>query len=941
MILHLFIGDLYVEKLPKDVKFLKISVRVDLCREHAISSDLYLSHNIVRFNQTMHFPVDDEANVINELNFTLLCTKNDASEQVLGTCSEVCTSGEHSLTKFITINDHRGVLVGKVPVTSFYYASAIKLGDHVRFKQEYEPNSKEYAFLLARRLRHAARSKAVTFDRNIEHQLNNDARDLIARDFSITSAKARNKKKPTPAPPKPAKIASSAPDSLTYNPGMTRNGAISDAARGRVARKAAVPHTKTKRPKPAAAEKPKLRETYMSVGYVKDKQWPERDTGEVERNLYRLHQASEMKLQILKDIAQTVKQRNLRTAAKQEAIRREKQRVALQEGKLKRVLKYREAEIQLLKGTLTHLRLTSALKASGTTASVATPKITTKGFSRLHHLLYPTEHDSTYRAASPYAVRGGAQNSSVFSGQSPSQTFRSSSAPASARRRSSTSTRSTPRSASSGGSVRRRPGNVSFADASSAPAPLYNPLPDTGRPYDGRAHTKQRGTRRAAAYNALHHLQQQQTTTPNQEDFVDQLSEAFGMSFAEHNHVPHNEPASGAIAKDWLASARASINEFHRPGVRTHAPSSQSHGAAPRDHTSPPQTVPAKKSPHSHSAQPNTHQPGGSACRKAPSPRAVHQIPSVTTRPTAQDKSETSAQRNGHASAQHGQVSHPSTASSQVPSAANNRRPMSDSTDSSDAEYQQQRAEQANLRAHAPAAFLQSLVAGGENWAQLREVGAGLDNTVSSIAVGDIPYFPASVHSSQQSEPHTQFEAQRHPSNAPLSPASKQSSDSLEDLSVPAADNTATGKQLNSSVCVWESAVVVGIPSTTLYFSSFVSAHGLSNCCLRVALALISPLILTTGVPHKRNSHPAQQENIANIRHNGSGAQLTVNAHPSRASRPSAGPPPHYGQCRAGTASGAGRIPGIPLPRGATRGSSGDPVLSPEKVRDLCLVREE
>jgi hypothetical protein len=795
MILHLFIGDLYVEKLPKDVKFLKLLVRVDLCREHAISSDLYLSHNIVRFNQTMHFPVDDEANVINELNFTLLCTKNDTSEEVLGTCSEVCTSGEHSITKFITINDHRGVLVGKVPVTSFYYASAIKLGDHVRFKQEYEPNSKEYAFLLARRLRHAARSKPVTFDRNIEHQLNNDARDLIARDFSITSAKAQNKKKQAPAAPKPAKIASSAPDSLTYNPGMTRNGAISDAARGRVARKAAVPHTKTKRPKPAAAEKPKLRETYMSVGYVKDKQWPERDTGEVERNLYRLHQASEMKLQILKDIAQTVKQRNLRTAAKQEAIRREKQRVALQEGKLKRVLKHREAEIQLLKGTLTHLRLTSALKASGTTASVAMPKITTKGFSRLHHLLYPTEHDSTYRTASPYAVRGGALSSGVFSGQSPSQTFRSSSAPTSARRRSSTSTRTTPRSASSGGSVRRRPGNVSFADASSAPAPLYNPLPDSRRPYDSRARTAQRGTgtRRAAGYNALHHLQQQQGATPNQEDFVDQLSEAFGMSFAEPNHVPHNEPASGAIAKDWLASARASINEFHRPGVRTHAPLSHSHGAAPRDHTSPPQPAPAKKSPHSHSAQSVAHQQAGSAGRKVPSPRAVHQIPSVSGRSTAQKKPEPSGTLNAHTVAQHAQAPHTGAANSQQPSTANNRRPTSDSTDSSDAEYQQQRAEQANLRAHAPAAFLQSLVAGGDNWAQLREVGAGLDNTVSSIAVGDIPYFPASVHSSQQSESPTQYATGRHHSHAPLSPASKQSSDSLEDLSVPAVDSAGTG----------------------------------------------------------------------------------------------------------------------------------------------------
>lgn len=687
MILHFFVGDLYLERFPQALKFLKLVVKLDECREHGIASDLYLSDNIVRFNQTIHFPVgDDESTVINELEVLLYSVQQDSEESLLGFSKFVCTSGEHSITKTINLHDSRGVQVGKVPVTSFYYKSAIKLGDRVMFKPRYEPNAKEYSFLLSRRFRQPSKALPVTFNNEIEHRLDNEARDLIARDFKIVSSNKVAPKKVTTKQPVPSNTA--AKDSMTYNPGMTRNGAMSDAARGRVVPGQATQKKVTKK----AAAPPKLRETRMSVGYVKDSLWPERNTGEAERNLYRLQQASQMKLQLLNDIAMNVKIRNKRTQARQDAIKKKKLQVEVEEGKLKKVLARKESEIQLLKGTLTHLRMTNAMRGvgtpagtgAGTGASSARASVggtpSSNHFSRLQHLLYPNPNDSSLRRASTprSALSGGA-------------------------RRSVGRSRSTPVGSISAGRSRRSELGVSFnmGDETQQTVPvLYHPISTGPSPYDSRKRPFSAPTYRAPRDNKAtsQHQEQPQRRSMSKAELVDQLSEIFeendysdaygatqdGTSY--RNETPGESVApSKSIAKDWLASARASINSLHRPNHR-----SSTSPAATR--SSP---LKSTRSPEARSGLKSTARPGA-APRPLDRPTNQHTDAAVT----AQDKLCDSENDTGD--------------------------------DCADARKRHAQA--------APPSFLNSLVEAHHY------PGAGgyqdPDTTVSSIAVADIPFIP-------------------------------------------------------------------------------------------------------------------------------------------------------------------------------------------------------
>lgn len=689
MILHLFVGDLYIEKAPSGLKYLKLLVKADKCREHGIASDLFLSDNIVRFNQTMHFPVGAEETIINELEVSLIGILNDSTEKAIGFCLFICTSGEHSITKSVNLHDARGVMVGKVPITSFYYQSAIKLGDKVMFKPMYEPTAKEYAFLLSRRIRSPSKSKPVTFDRNIEHQLNNEACDLISRDFTIVSAKNLNKKTATTVSKSNKAANSNSNDALTYNPGMTRNGAMSDAVRGR-AKKTSGTASKARTAKPAA-EAPKLRPTYMGVGYVKEKQWPERNTGEAERNLFRLQQASEMKLQILKDIAQLARQRNARTQARQDAIRQKKMQVQVQEGKIKKVLAKKESEIQLLKGTLTHLRLSNALRNDTATPvrTAATTRSPSSGgpqaFSRLQHLIYPDAPSSVLkRSATPNTSRSGGSAS-----------------------RPATSNLRRPASAPHSG---RRGSKVSFSQSqSSTPSALYRPL-EEHRPYDSRRKPSPQ--------------KYSQARTPERE-LVDQLSEALDLTFEEPSEsrafrpsrTEHNVGSSQIIAKDWLANARASICELHRPAATQNSFFNESTSSA---HL---QTNP-------------------SVGRAESNGQRIHHIPAVKAHVSS----------NG---AIHTDHSHYAPGTADISSSSSEE-------DNTAALRHQQQAQQMP-------SFLNSLLETRSD--RERE----LDTTVSSIAVGDIPYFPAAVRGA----------AMRQSSGAASPAGSEHSSDSLENLSVP------------------------------------------------------------------------------------------------------------------------------------------------------------
>ena len=52
---------------------------------------------------------------------------------------------------------------------------------------DFEPNAKEYAFMLSCRFRLAINKKPVILNQDIVHRLNNEARDVFSRDFKIVS----------------------------------------------------------------------------------------------------------------------------------------------------------------------------------------------------------------------------------------------------------------------------------------------------------------------------------------------------------------------------------------------------------------------------------------------------------------------------------------------------------------------------------------------------------------------------------------------------------------------------------------------------------------------------------------------------------------------------------------------------------------------------------
>mmetsp|Transcript_22006 Transcript_22006/g.48921 ORF Transcript_22006/g.48921 Transcript_22006/m.48921 type:complete len:530 (-) Transcript_22006:746-2335(-) len=332
MILHLYIGDLSVEQLPSELKFLKVLIS-DGYRDNGIASDLFLSENIVRFNQTIHIPIDASDAGVNVLEITLISVRTDGEQIVVGHCSHTCTEGDHSITKNVTLCDTMGTLSGRLPITCFYYKTAISLGARAMFQsRNYEPSPKEYSFLLSRRFRRPS-GGIVTFDDDVEHSLNNEARDYFSKEFELVSqslskkaaGEGRGKKRPKSAPSGRGSVV------------------MSDAVRGKCT---AVQLDKV----PA-----KVRPTLMSVGFLT--QWPERGAPAEAQKSDRLWRAVAVKKQTVQDVAAEARRRNESTARKQAAIRVEKIAVELRDSGLKEVLRQKEDQIDLLRKTLSHLRL--------------------------------------------------------------------------------------------------------------------------------------------------------------------------------------------------------------------------------------------------------------------------------------------------------------------------------------------------------------------------------------------------------------------------------------------------------------------------------------------------------------------------------------------------------------------------------------------------------
>jgi hypothetical protein len=252
---------------------------------------------------------------------------------------------------------------------------------------------------------------------------------------------------------------------------------------------------------------------------------------------------------------------------------------------------------------------------------------------------------------------------------------------------------------------------------------------------------------------------------------VDQLSEAFDITFDDSDRendrkagqdsgYHHHEQANGAsnstsIAKDWLATARASINEHHR-----RADQNARNGVASI----------ARRQHHSPASSPRLYQgfQDEDLYRQHPElrPSGYNDSP-----PSASQKNLRSSQRAAPLARQQSrpqqpqqqytgftdedlyrqrpELKHSHTQVHRIPVARAHapahqisspgsvpHYPEDDvSTSSGESEEQHRIAQRAQERASAVPGFLNSLV-------QAPAQNTDFDTTVSSIAVGDIPYFP-------------------------------------------------------------------------------------------------------------------------------------------------------------------------------------------------------
>mgnify|MGYP001810261993 CR=1 FL=1 len=155
----------------------------------------------------------------------------------------------------------------------FFNSSSLDIGENVIFKTHKVDKSKEYSFLLSRKLRRGSAEVPVAFDR----QLN----ATIEKDTLAYTQKIRPSSAPRARP--------------------------SSAPRGNTTSNTTRPPSAPPRP----ATPSKTRKTCMSVGYVKNA-WPEPEEFSEEKQLYKLKLVTERRAQLLHEISERLKGRRSR-----------------------------------------------------------------------------------------------------------------------------------------------------------------------------------------------------------------------------------------------------------------------------------------------------------------------------------------------------------------------------------------------------------------------------------------------------------------------------------------------------------------------------------------------------------------------------------------------------------------------------------------------------
>lgn len=360
MILHCLIGDGQLEKIPQDLLSIRLLIRAE-GRDYSISSNWSGSSFIIRFHQTVHVPtiIEDTTKITDEayqaavstrITFDLLGLINSTGhERTIGNTSCCVSSNDHSVTKILNLYDKAEDKVGRLSITFFYYKFPLDLTDSglILPQQEilrrqlsnHNLNSKEYSFLLNRRLNWSV-DKRASFDTSTEHLLDSDmTMNLRELHRSIHQQKTNSEalvKKTI------LKHGSNELIKGSYSPQVPLSS-------GRVNKSIPTTTNTNAKNNNTSNNQPKLRQTSFGVGYV-GVAWPEQQDHLIrkEKILYQIKIADEKKNKLLHDIAEQKRIHKIvsRTKLQEEQTKRDRDR--REQKKLKLLLRSKDEELKIL-----------------------------------------------------------------------------------------------------------------------------------------------------------------------------------------------------------------------------------------------------------------------------------------------------------------------------------------------------------------------------------------------------------------------------------------------------------------------------------------------------------------------------------------------------------------------------------------------------------------
>ncbi|RYH00860.1 hypothetical protein EON65_48730, partial [archaeon] len=179
----------------KDIDSLKLVIvyEEDLC-EFSIQSKAQIDTSVFRFHQTIYIPLKHgELNAyIHRLRFELLAVKKDKT-MCVGTNTLPASGIDSKISRSLDLYNKRSEVTALAMLSFFFNSSSLDIGENVAFKPSKGDKSKEYSFLLSRKLRTGSREAPVAFDR----QLN----ATVERDTLAYTQKIRPSSAPRTRPP--------------------------------------------------------------------------------------------------------------------------------------------------------------------------------------------------------------------------------------------------------------------------------------------------------------------------------------------------------------------------------------------------------------------------------------------------------------------------------------------------------------------------------------------------------------------------------------------------------------------------------------------------------------------------------------------------------------------------------------------------------------------